>query len=330
MKSLFFKNSDKSNTKNGIRLNRRVFTFLICLLVSISFWLMMSLSKEYSITISFPVNYVNLPTDKIIANNLPESIDIEIKATGFNLLFYKIKQQREIVLLDINDALPYKTKNHYYLFSNSRIDKITAQFNSEIKVLKINPDTIFLNYNKKITKRVPVIADIKIDFDSQYQLTDSIKIEPAFIDISGAADVLEKINYLRTVHIYEKKMASSLVMKLGILKTPELKQIELSNSTVQAIVNVKKYTEASLELPIEISNLPRGYSLKTFPDKITVKFNVAFDDYATINAVQFRAIVDYSKIESGSNKLKIILEKFPSNIRSVKLSSDKVEYIIRK
>jgi YbbR domain-containing protein len=290
----------------------------------------MSLSKEYSITISFPVNYVNLPKDKVIANNLPATIDIEIKATGFSLLFYKIRQQRETILLDINDALPYKAKNHYYLFSNSRIDKITAQFSNEIKILKINPDTIFLNYNKKITKKVPVIADINIDFESQYQLTDSIKIEPDFINISGAADVLEKINYVRTTPMNLKKVSSPLILKLGILKSSDLKQIEFSSASVQAMVNVKKFTEASLELPIEVLNLPRGYSLKTFPDKITVKYNIAFDDYSTVNAIQFKAVVDYSKIEPGSNKLKVILEKYPSNVRSVKLSTDKVEYIIRK
>ncbi|MGZ4058026.1 MAG: CdaR family protein, partial [Bacteroidia bacterium] len=289
--------NNRAKGKEGIRFNRKLFTFFICVLVSVSFWLMMSLSKEYTITVSFPVSYVNLPTDKIIANHLPETIDIEIKSTGFNLLFYKIKQQRETVYLDINDALPYTTKNHYYLFSNSRIDKITAQFSNEIKVLKINPDTIFLNYNKKITKSVPVIAKINIDFDNQYQLSDSIKIEPGFINISGAADVLEKIKYLETAPLNLKKVSKPLIVKLAILKTPELKQIEFSQPAVLAIINVKKFTEASLELPITVSNLPHGYSLKTFPDKVTVKYNVAFDDYSTINAAQFRASVNYAKIE---------------------------------
>lgn len=316
--------------KEGIRLNRRVFTFLVCLLVSMFFWLMMSLSKEYSITVSFPVNYVNLPTDKIVSNQLPETIDIEIISSGFNLLLYKIRQQRETVLLDMKDARQYISRNHYYLLCNSRIDKITAQFNNDIKVAKINPDTIFLNFNKKVSKRVPVIASINIDFDSQYQLSDSIKVTPSFIDISGAADVLDKINSVETIPVNLKKVSSSLSLKLGLLKTAALKQVEFSESEVHAEVNVKKYTEASLELPIEVSNLPHGYSLKTFPDKVTVKYNVAFDDYATINPLQFTASVDYMKIEQGSNKLKVVLEKYPSNIRSVKLIIDKVEYIIRK
>src|ERR1700746_1380880 len=149
----------KTRSVKGIRLNRRVFTFFICLLVSVFFWLMMSLSKEYAVTESFPVNYINLPKDKVISNHLPETIDINIKASGFNLLLYKIKREKETVLLDINGAFPSALKNHYYLLSNSHIDKITAQFSNGIKILKVNPDTIFLNYNKKIRKRVPVVAN---------------------------------------------------------------------------------------------------------------------------------------------------------------------------
>ena len=64
----------------------------------------MSLSKEYTISVKFPVIYTNLPADKLIVNQLPEIIDIEIGASGFNLLIYKMKQHKETIILDINDA----------------------------------------------------------------------------------------------------------------------------------------------------------------------------------------------------------------------------------
>jgi len=76
--------------------------------------------------------------------------------------------------------------------------------------------------------------------------------------------------------------------------------------------------------------LPAGYGLKTFPDKVSVKYNVAFNDYGKINALQFRAVVDYEKIEPGNNNLKVHLVKYPLEVRSIKLNPEKVEYIIRK
>ncbi len=291
----------------------------------------MTLSKSYSISVNFPVQYINFPIDKVIANHLPETIDIQIESTGFNLLWYKLKHKNETILIDIKDISPLKIRNHYYLLSNSRIDKITAQFSNSIKILKVYPDTVFLNFNKKVTRRVPVRTNLTIAFQNQYQQKDSLIVTPAFVDISGASDVVDKIDHLETIPVSLKNITNSVSVKLSINKTsPLLKFVELSQPTVQASVNVTKFTEASIELPIEIENLPLGLGLKTFPDRIVIKYNVAFDNYEKINVTQFRAIVDYKKIEGVSNKLKVELVKFPAEIRAVKISPEKVEYIIKK
>lgn len=291
---------------------------------------MMSLSKEYAITLNFPVSYINLPLDKVIANNLPETIQIQVKSSGFNLLVYKLRHKNDTIQLDIKDSKALPVKNHFYLPPNSQADKITAQFSNDIKVVRIVPDTIFLNFNKKVTKKVPVKVNLTIEFDKYYQQTDSTKVIPEFIRISGAAEVIEKIKYVETEPATIKNVNDSLLLKQNILRTADLKLVDLSQSEVQVKVNVTKYTEGSLELPIEIENLPPGYGLKIFPDKVSIKYNVAFQNYEKITVLQFRAIVDYSKIEPGSNKLKVQLVKTPLEVRSVKINPEKVEYIIRK
>ena len=187
-----------------------------------------------------------------------------------------------------------------------------------------------MNFNKKITRTIPVKANLKIDYDQHNQQTDSIKLSPAFVSISGPADLVNKINFVETEPVDLKNSSDSLSIKLNILKTPDLKLVDLSPLTVLATIRVTKYTEASIDLPIEVENLPKGYGLKIFPDKVSIKYNVAFQNYEKINALQFRAVVNYSKIESGSNKLKVQLVKYPTEIKAIKMNPEKVEYIIRK
>ncbi len=311
-------------------MNRRLFTFLICLLLSSFFWLTMSLSKEYTITLAFPVKYTNLPKDKILSSNISKSVELDIKSKGFNLLLNKLKQQKDTLLIDIKDCKPSGFKNHYYLNTNFKIEKITKQFSNDIKVLKINPDTIFIDFTKKVTKRVPVRSKILIDFDTQYQLKDSIECMPTFINISGSLEDIEKINFVETVPVSLTKVNKFTKFTLSILQTSNLKMLEINPSSVEIKIKVSKFTEGNLELPIEITNLPKGYNLKTFPDKIQVKYNIAYADFEKIHSNQFRAVVDYKKIESGSNKLKINLIKSPQGISNIKLSDEKVEFIIRK
>ncbi len=315
--------------KDGVRFNRRMITFLFCMLISVFIWLLMALSKDYVISVTFPVKYVNMPKDKLISNHLPQQMVLELKSSGFNLLNYKFKQQRETVLIDINDAR-FVSHNNYYIRSTNQLDKLTDQFESEVKVVSIFPDSIFINYNKKVSKRVPVKANISLDFDDQYQMADSVQIEPKFIEISGSSDVLSKIDSVQTAPVNLKKVSSTVFIKMEILKSPEYGQLELSHTSVQAKINVTKYTEAVQELSVEVENLPLGLMLKTFPDKVSVKYQVAFDDYGKINGSDFRVAVDYSKIEQGSNKLKVMILRSPKQVRSVKLSNDKVEFIIRK
>ena len=290
----------------------------------------MSLSKEYSVEIKFPVSYKNFPIDKVVSNQLPETIDIEIKSTGFNLLVYKIKQKRDTVFIDAKDSRHLAEKNNFYILPNARLDKISSQFSNDVRIMKVYPDTIFLNYNKKKSKQVPVKANIKIDFANHYQQCDSIQLTPAFITVSGASELVDKIKFIETKTVKLKKITDTVSIELQIKKTSNLKLVDLSQTSIHANINVTKYTEASIELPIDVDNLPSGYALKTFPDKITVKYNVALKKYESITPLQFRAIVDYSKIEGRNNKLKVQLIKYPSDIKSIKISPEKVEYIIRK
>lgn len=290
----------------------------------------MSLSKEYTISVSFPVKYTNLPADKLIVNQLPEIIDVEISSSGFHLLLYKIKQKKETIMLDINDAKSTRVKNNYFIDCNNHLDKVTSQFSSAIEVVHIKPDTIFINYNKKISKTVPVKVNVNIEFAEQYQQTDSIQIEPKTIEVMGTKEALASISFVETALTNLKNVDKTILMDLKLVKTPVMKQVEFSQNSVKAKINVTKFTETLIELPVEVENLPSGLNLKTFPDKISVKYQVAYNDYGKINPSDFKIAVDYSKIEQGSNKLKVQVIKFPANVRSVKLSNEKVEYIIRK
>jgi YbbR domain-containing protein len=329
MRSPFIKNIEPGGGKEKIRLNKRVVTFLCCVFISVLFWLLMTLSKEYEITVAYPVSYVNPPKDKVIANTLPSFISIGIRSKGFFLLAYKFKEP-QTVYIDLDESRPMGPKNHFYLLTNSQIGKLTEQFSSRIRLESVVPDTILLNFNKKITKRVPVKANLTLNTDSRYQQSDSIRLTPEFVDISGAADVIGKIDHLETVPLSLKNVDKSQTVILSIAHDSAKGDVELSVTKIKAQVNVKKFTEASMELPIEAINLPPGYSLKSFPDKVTVRFNVAFDNYEKISPLQFHAVIDYKKAEPGSNKLRITLERFPADIRSIKLSPEKAEYIIKK
>ena len=290
----------------------------------------MALSKDYTITAFLPVKYINIPTDKVIANKLPDKVEIEVRSSGFNIMLFKLTSSNESLLIDINKAKPLGVPNHYYLANNLRLDVMNEQFRDKMEILRVSPDSIVLNYNRKVTKRVPVKSNLKINFKEQYQLKDSIRLNPSFVNVSGAEDVVSKINYVMTEKKEILNVSKSAVVKSNIMLTPDLKLAELSPSSIEISLEGVKYTEGTVEIPLEIINPLSGVNLRTFPSRVTAKYNVTIDNFEKVNPSQFTAVVDCKEIQKESNKLKVQLIKFPSIVNSVKIFPEKVEYIIRK
>jgi len=318
-----------------MRLNKKLVSFSICLVISTFFWFITAFSKEYFYTLTVPVLYTEVPADKVVTNSLPQKISIDIKAKGFSLLFYKMAGKLNPVLVNLNEIEPLKKKDSYFYYfaTSERLHKIENQLLDQTSIIKVSPDTICFNFSNKVSKMVPVKPKVSIGFEKQYQLEDSIEVIPRMVRITGTKEMLDKINYIETQSLVLENVDKSVSRQLDLVKGDDAGKVELSTRSVAINVKVEKYTEGSIELAVGVENLPAGYDLKTFPDKVTLKYRVAYNDYDKISADLLQASVDYTKIANGSNKLKVEIIKSPSrylDAKTFKITPEKVEYIIRK
>ncbi len=322
------RSNDLSSNKQ--KFNRKATVFTVCLLIAAFFWVITTLSMQFSASLKFPVKYVNLPKDKVISNNLPDSLEIDLRGSGFDIIRNRLKQHIDAVILDASSYKPHKGSDYYYITTNTKHENISRQIGAEFKIINIIPDTIFLNFSRKVSKVVPVTAKVNLTFQKEYQLSDSIVIFPKEIRISGSPALVDKVTSLRTENINLALLDKSVKLRKALLVNAELKQLEFSVDSVSIKIPVAKFTEGLAEIPLELTNIPPGTSLKIFPDKIKVTYLVAFDSFEKIRPEMFRAVVDYSKLEAGSSKIRVELVKSPKNVRAVSWSPESVEYIIRK
>ena len=95
-------------------------SFIVAIGVALFFWLLTKLSKEYQTVISFPVEYVNIPQDKLIQSQPLTTIDVQVKATGFRLFAISIVNKR--IKLSANKLQRKSNSNFYFLLENQRIN----------------------------------------------------------------------------------------------------------------------------------------------------------------------------------------------------------------
>jgi hypothetical protein len=318
--------------REKIKGRRKISAFFICMIVAAIFWFMNALSQQYNALISFPVVYQNLPEDKVLTRRLPESVFIELNAQGFHILAYQIRLFRDTIRIDAGN-LHIRNRNDFYearLSTANKLHRITRQFNSEIRINRILPDTIYFIFGNKLSKELPVKLNYNINFEKQHRMMGEITFEPSSVVVEGLESIIDKFEYIETDSLVLDHLTNSVNIDLT-LKIPSrfADEITLSTTSVNVTVPVEKYTEASVEVPIEVINLPDNHSMKIFPEKVTITYIVGFSDFDKVNEQMFTARVDYNR-RDNTNRLPIEISRHPETVQVVRQQPQKVEYLIRK
>ncbi len=316
--------------KKGLRINKRFYIVLICFSIAAIFWLLLALSHDYPTTITFPVRYVNLPGKKILMNELPSEITVQLKTSGFKILSLNFQNNKEPIEVDISENLQSTLfrSDILSISTNSFLPDFSKELGKEITITGFLPDSIVFNFSDVITKRVVVNLILQADFERQYDTTGPAEIYPRVVDVSGPVSEIEKLNSVNTESVVLKNLKETVKMKV---KLNENRLLSYNVDEVNFTLPVEKFTEGSASVEINTVNVKEGFSLKTFPDHIKVRYTVALSHYNHVDNAMFDAVVDaYELVESHPAKLDVKLITKPSFVRVSVLEPSKVDYILRK
>ena len=147
-----FGNIKKFLRNFNLKENNRPLIFLICLLIATLLWLVKALEKQYDTTVSMPVQYTNLPENRVLVNPPPSRLNVKLRAQGFTLLRHKLGLSISPIDFDIKsliiNTVDKKNPTDFYILSDQFITHISNQVNSEITILDISPDTLFFHFEK--------------------------------------------------------------------------------------------------------------------------------------------------------------------------------------
>ncbi len=301
---------------------RKINIFLIFLMLSFSFLILTKLSKNYTQTLSFHINRINVPEEVIIVEDSSSKLDITIKTYGFKFLSYVFyKPKLEIDFAKLN------TTSRYYVWSNKNNSDVINQFDSNVEIISINPDTLFFTYDRNFVKMVPVRLHKAIQFTSGYDILNDIKPIPDSIKVIGPKTILDSIGYVDTEPLRLKEVNKSIKTDLKLLPTSN-PQVVYSKKSVSIEAKVEKFTEGVLEIPITVLNVPESISLSYYPKKIKVYFYTSLNDFKKISRNDFRIECDFKSINNSGTYLTPKIKLKPNTVKNIRLNTNKVDFII--
>lgn len=307
------------------RQNRRsVLTFLIFLALSTAAWFLVKLSEDYTTQTKFRLQFEGVPADRWISSG-DQSVKMSLLIDGFHTLRYKmIREPNRFVTISL-DEVPYRLENdNTYSFSSQYVaEKVAERLGINASDITMNESKVYFTMDILKSKVVPVVLLSDIKTARQYGLYGIPMLDPSSVTIYGPEEAIDTVKSVKT------ELLSRANVSQGFSETVALDlldgQIHSNTKEVKATVQVEKYTETDIEVPIKVSDSLR---LRFFPETMTVKCLVAIKDYSSITPDQFSVAIDRQQLKAKQPLLDVRLAAWPQYVQILSTHPDKVEYLI--
>src|SRR5699024_2775713 len=150
-------------------------------------------------------------------------------------------------------------------------DKLEEKLPIDLNHVEFLNEEVHIPYQLKRVKKIPLVSKINIQYAPGYSSEKGVVLQPESIKISGPESVLDTITHLFTERITRKEVDSDLKDEVA-LRSP-LNTLTLYQENVNYQVQVEKFTERQLRIPIKIINAPEGVNISLYPPTVQITFN---------------------------------------------------------
>ena len=319
----------KNRKQNGNKFDDRKkdhLVFIICLVLAASFWFLIKLSDVYPVSYNLKIKYTHVPVGKLITKLKDSTVTIHFKSNGYNLLDLMLHGQLDSLNGDLSQCDIRKISGQEYSVLTSSLRETTAQLlGVNDRDLEFSKPRLgfYMEHLHKTKKKVIPRLDLK--FKSQFRLY-GYRVKPEKVEVYGPKQILDTLKTIHTRTLRLEDLAEDKKVKVAITN-PDPKMLRFYPDKVTVTLEVEKYTERSLTVPVDVSEIKPA--IRTFPMNITINFNVFVRDYEKIQPAQFRVVPDTKNIDLRTvKKLRLELVSAPKWVSNIRLVPAEVEFII--
>lgn len=299
-------------------------SFLFFLFFAVVIWIFVQFSKQYNQIIQIPVEYINVPPDKLLTNN-PDYLQLRMEENGFRVAWFSMFPPT--LQVDVSKAVENDGVLRYVI--DEHRGDILSQLNIDFDDSQFVKDALAINYEQKQEKKLPVLSQIQTEYAAGFGAAEELKISPDSITVSGPDNILDTLSRLYTKPLKLKNIKDDISSTVGI-DTSGIQNLTLYRKSVNYSVDVEKFTEGNVVVPIELINVPSGLNVVIFPKETLLFYQVNLKDYNKVTASDFRVVADFSKIRENQDFLLPEVAEKPEFTTNIRLNEKRIQFIIKK
>jgi YbbR domain-containing protein len=183
---------------------------------ALALWFFVVSSRDYSLDVQVPLHLINLPENLALSNQIPEFVEVRIRGSGKNLLFWKQnpgKLELNLRHLELGaQRINLDLQNFIPALSNIKAERI------------LNPTSLNIDLDTRIYRKVPIKNNIIAEAATGFVIVTDPVLHPPELEVSGSRKSITKIFELPTeaLKITNLKKDTLFQIKREPLNTPLL------------------------------------------------------------------------------------------------------------
>lgn len=297
--------------------------FLLFLLLSFLFWFVTKFSKTYTEVIVLEFSLVNMPTSILPTLNRPLQIEATLSASGFQFLYYAFIDNR--LELDMKDAQFEGGRSSIPVAA--QFQDLQEQLLGTTRIINYFPTTLEFDFQTQFSKKLPVRLP-PLEMAVGYN-TISYAVTPDSVTVVGPEKEVMKLTETTPVIGNQSALNESFTEEVELLPLPSYIAYDQDKVTVSAVIS--RFSESRIEQNLTIKNSPAEKVYKLYPSQVEVTFSAPIEILKSFDPSDIEIGVDIDKIDPALNTpLRVVLFKFPPELKNIRWRPEEVNYLIRE
>ncbi|MGC8736858.1 MAG: CdaR family protein [Dissulfurimicrobium sp.] len=243
--------------------------------------------EKAEITVSLPVEVINLPKDLIIANDIPTAINVRI--FGPRSLIRDVAIQRLPKIIDLKNTSPGKITIH--------IDPETLPIPTGVKITRFQPSEFNIILEPMMRKELMVKPEI-IGTPAKGYKIEKIETIPDRVIASGLPRELNKLREIKTLPINIDGATEIIKVRSG-LNMKDITNTETNISEVTVTVYIKPIEGIKKIQRVPVKLYPPISKISFWPKEVSITLKGPLTELNNITANDITVMIETQDLTKG-------------------------------
>jgi YbbR domain-containing protein len=311
-----------------MNIGRRLGIMFGALFVAVFLWSYVHLAQAYEADVDLPL-LITAPHGLALAGGLPNRLHARIKGAGWQLIVMNFTKSSGFQIDLAERDLRNLANNRLTLHADDLAHSVVLP--SEVKLLKVEPDSIELSFGAVTEKRVPIRVPVEVTPASGFAIVGMPRMTPGTIVVKGTREVLDSLTSFPTKPLSQNNAREDVIQKLELSDTLSNVLTIVNSGPVQVRLNVQAVAEqVFLDVPIQVDAAPPDKEVLLLPADLAVTLRGGVDQLGNLSPGKIHAHVKYDAIAFDTSRTIVPLIDAPAGTSFVQATPGRLRFVVRK